>query len=252
LAGAAVNRIWKEIRSWLAFLAGFAAISCLVIQPFKIPSGSMIPTFLVGDFLIVNKFCYGYSGDSFRIGTVNLLPFLNMEKRVLASKQPERGDVVVFRNKRDKDLNYIKRVIGIPGDKIEVINGVVNINDKPVELKGDGEYSLIENGELTIYKKYIEKLPNGYAHVIIKKFDFGKGYLDNVGPFIVQNDHYFMMGDNRDCSQDSRVVEAVGNVHISQIMGRAEMLFFSSSCKLYEVFKWPVSIRFERFFNIIR
>jgi signal peptidase I len=233
-------------------LAGFVAVSCLVIQPFKIPSGSMIPTFLVGDFLIVNKFCYGYSKDSFRIGTFNLLPFWPSEKRIFSKKLPERGDVVVFRNMRDKNLNYIKRVIGIPGDKIEIINGVVHINDKPVELKEAGEFSLMENGELTIYKKYIEKLPNGYEHVIIKKVGFGEGHLDNVGPFFVQDEHYFMMGDNRDCSQDSRVVEAVGNVHISQIMGRAEMIFFSSSCKLLEVFKWPISLRFERFFNIVR
>jgi signal peptidase I len=247
-----MRRVWSEIKSWISVLAVFSIISCLVVQPFKIPSGSMIPTFLVGDFLVVDKFCYGYSGDSFRIGTFNLLPFLNIKKRVFASRLPAYGDVVVFRNKKDKDHNYIKRIIGLPGDKVEIVDGVVHINDKPVDLKEDGEYSLMENGELTIFKKYIEKLPNGYCHILIKKFDFGSGALDNVGPFVVPKDHYFMMGDNRDCSKDSRVVESVGNIHINRIMGRARMLFFSSSCKLYEVFKWPVSIRFERLFNIIR
>jgi signal peptidase I len=218
----------------------------------------MISTLLVGDFLLVNKFCYGYSNDSFRIGTVNLLsflynllPFLHIDKRLLVFGVPKRGDVVVFHNKKDKNQNYIKRIIGLPGDQIELKDGVVYVNDKPVELKEDGEYTIIENDNCIIYKKYIEKLPNGYEHVIIKLQPFGEGRLDNVGPFMVPDNHYFMLGDNRDNSQDSRVMEKVGFIHLNQIMGRAELLFFSSSCKWYEVFKWPFSIRFERIFSLI-
>jgi signal peptidase I len=211
----------------------------------------MIPTLLVGDFLLVNKYCYGYSNDSFRIGTFTF-PLPKIGRDLHSDKLPQRGDVVVFRNEKDKNQNYIKRVIGLPKDKIELKNGIVYINDKPAELKEDGEYSIIEKDEYVIYRKYIEKLPNGREHVIIKKYAFGDGALDNVGPYYVPEGCYFMMGDNRDNSQDSRVLEAVGFIPLDCILGRAECLFFSSSCEIYEVLKWVFSMRFERFFTAIR
>lgn len=240
-----------NIKEWIIVLTSFVVVSCFLIQPFKIPSGSMIPTLLVGDFLVVNKFVYGYSNDSFRIGTFSI-PLPKITKRLFSENTPKQGEVVVFRNPKDRDHNYIKRVIGTPGDKIQIINGVVNINDKPCDLKEDNDYSIIENEQYVVYKKYIETLPNGYKHVIIKKFPFGQGGLDNVGPFVIPEGHYFMMGDNRDNSQDSRVIEAVGFVPLERIMGRAELIFFSSSCSIFEVLKWPFSMRFERFFNLIR
>ncbi|MDR0942256.1 MAG: signal peptidase I [Holosporales bacterium] len=243
------DKLWKNIKEWLYVLVSFTLISCFLFQPFKIPSGSMIPTLRVGDFLIVNKFCYGYSNDSFRIGTFTF-PLPKITKRLFPTL-PQRGDVVVFRNEKDRNQNYIKRIIGLPGDKIELINGIVHINDKPVEIKEDGEYSIIDEGEYVVYKKFIEKLPNGYEHAIIKRFEFGQASLDNVGPFIVPEGHYFMMGDNRDNSQDSRVMEAVGFIPLERIMGRAECIFFSSSCSLFEILKWPFSIRFERIFKTI-
>ncbi|MDR2074868.1 MAG: signal peptidase I [Holosporales bacterium] len=245
------EKIRQTIKEWVIVILSFVLVSCFLYQPFKIPSGSMIPTLLVGDFLIVNKYCYGYSNDSFRIGTFTF-PLPKIHKRIMGDKLPQRGDVVVFRNEKDKDLNYIKRVIGLPGDTIQLIDGIVNINGKPVELRQIEDYSIIEDGEYGIHKRYMEKLPNGYEHVIIKTFDFGKAHLDNVGPFVVPENHYFMMGDNRDNSQDSRVMEKVGFIPISKIMGRAECLFFSSSCSWYEVLKWPFSMRFERFLTIIR
>ena len=240
-----------NIKEWIVVLSTFIVISCFLFQPFKIPSGSMIPTLLVGDFLIVNKFCYGYSNDSFRIGTFTF-PLPKITKRLMMSKTPQAGEVVVFRNEKDRNLNYIKRVIGVPGDKIELKDGVVHINDKPLELKEAGEYSIIDRDEYVVYKKYIETLPNGYEHVIIKRYGFGQIPLDNVGPFIVPEGHYFMMGDNRDNSQDSRVMEKVGFIPLNNILGRAECLFFSSSCSLFEVLKWPFSMRFERFFTLIK
>lgn len=241
----------ENIKEWVVVLSTFVVISCFLFQPFKIPSGSMVPTLLVGDFLIVNKFCYGYSNDSFRIGTFTF-PLPKIANRFMMLNLPKAGEVVVFRNEKDRNLNYIKRIIGVPGDKIEVKNGIVHINDKPLELKEDGDFSIIENGEYVVYKRYMETLPNGYKHVIIKRYGFGNIPLDNVGPFVVPEGHYFMMGDNRDNSQDSRVMEKVGFIPINHIMGRAECLFFSSSCSLFEVFKWPFSMRFERFFTLIK
>lgn len=241
----------QNVKEWVVVLATFALISCFLFQPFKIPSGSMIPTLLVGDFLIVNKFCYGYSNDSFRIGTFTF-PLPKINKRLMIDNLPKAGEVVVFRDEKDDDKNYIKRVIGVPGDKIELKNGIVHINDKPLELEEAGEYSIIDNNEYVVYKKYFETLPNGYKHVIIKRYGFGQSPLDNVGPFVVPEGHYFMMGDNRDNSQDSRVMEKVGFIPLNHIMGRAECLFFSTSCTLFEVFKWPFSMRFERFFTLIK
>jgi signal peptidase I len=211
----------------------------------------MVPTLLIGDFLIVNKFCYGYSNNSFRIGTINI-PLPKIEKRIFMKNTPKRGDVIVFRNEKDKDLNYIKRVIGLPGDTIELINGIVNINGKPVGIEEQGEYSILENNDYVIYNKYIEILPNGCRHVIIKRVKFGGGRLDNVGPFVVPEGHYFVMGDNRDNSQDSRVIEKVGFVPLDNILGRAECIFFSSSCRLFQILKWPFSIRFERMLTAIK
>ncbi len=243
--------IRKSIKEWVIVLGSFILINCFLFQPFKIPSSSMVPTLLIGDFLIVNKFCYGYSNDSFRIGSLTF-PLPKITKRLWAKHLPQRGEVVVFRNEKDKNLNYIKRIIGMPGDTIQLINGVVNINGKPVELRQIDDFTIIENEEYRIYKRYMEKLPNGYEHVIIKAVDFGQAHLDNVGPFVVPEGHYFMMGDNRDNSQDSRVMEAVGFIPLERIMGRAECLFFSSSCGLFEIFKWPFSIRFERIFTAIK
>ncbi len=244
------DKILKQIKEWVVVLSVFVGISCFLYQPFKIPSGSMIPTLLVGDFLVVNKFCYGYSNDSFRIGSFTF-PLPKIGKRIFGYHLPERGDVAVFRNPLDNDNNYIKRIIGLPGDKIQLINGVIHINDVPVELKDAGEYSLIDREEYGVYKKYIEKFPNGHEHVIIKRDAFGEGMLDNVGPFYVPEGCYFMMGDNRDNSKDSRVMEGVGFVPLERIMGRAELIFFSSSCSLFEVLKWPFSIRYGRIPTLI-
>ncbi|MBQ8651419.1 MAG: signal peptidase I [Alphaproteobacteria bacterium] len=245
------EKIWKNLKEWIVVIGTFVTISCFLYQPFKIPSGSMIPTLLVGDFLVVNKFCYGYSNDSFRIGNFTF-PLPKIKERILGFKKPQRGDVAVFRNPLDNNNNYVKRIVGMPGEKIEIIQGVLHINDKPVELKSEGEFSIIDRGQYTVYQKYTEKFPDGGEHVMIKREEFGKGMLDNVGPYYVPEGHYFMMGDNRDNSKDSRVLEGVGYVPEDRIMGRAELIFFSSSCSLFEVLKWPFSIRYERIPTLIK
>ena len=243
--------IRKTVKEWVVTIIVIVGINCVAFQPFKIPSESMVPTFLIGDFLIVNKFCYGYSNDSFRIANFTF-PLPKIAGRLFGYSLPKYGDVVVFRNPKDRDVNYVKRVIGLPGDTVQIRDGIVYVNDKPLQLIDDGEYVISENGRYVVYKKYQEVLPNGYKHVILKYFQFGKAHLDNTEPFVVPSGHYFVMGDNRDNSQDSRVMEKVGFIPLERIMGRAECLFFSISCKIYEIFKLPFSIRFDRIFTLIR
>ncbi|MDR0695377.1 MAG: signal peptidase I [Holosporales bacterium] len=239
------------LKEWIKVATIIIVASFFGYQTFKIPSESMKPTLLVGDFIVVNKYCYGYSQDTFRIGTINV-PFLNFKGRIFSCSLPQRGDVVVFRNEKDKNQNYIKRIIGLPGDTIQLKGGIVHINGEAAPLVDDGEYSDIENGEYFIQKKYIEQLPNGVNHVIIKREALGKGRLDNVGPYQVPLGHYFLMGDNRDNSQDSRVLESVGYIPIECIMGRADLIFFSSSCSWWEILKWPFSARYERILTQIK
>ncbi len=245
----------KETKSLFKDLTVMFALLFIVFsfwfQPFKIPSESMVPTLLVGDFLVVDKQCYGYTNNSFRMWS-KTLPLPKFSKRFFASKKPQYGDVVVFRNPKDGDKNYIKRLIGMPGDKVQLKDGIVYINDKQCSITEVDTYSLMSKGEYKIFKKYIETLPNGREHVIIKYVPFGKGYFDNTEPYTVPEGHYFVMGDNRDNSSDSRVMETCGFIADEYVMGEAKYLFFSSSCKWYEIFKWVSSIRFDRMFTKIR
>ncbi len=216
-------------------------------EPFNIPSGSMIPTLLVGDYLFVSKFSYGYSRYSFPFGIV---PF---EGRIMES-MPERGDVAVFRFPADTSVDYIKRIVGLPGDRIQVIQGVLNINGEPVERE------LIEGYEINAgtaasatVLQYMETLPNGRAHPVIEtRGDIGT--LDNTPLYVVPEGHFFAMGDNRDGSSDSRVMASVGFVPIENLIGRAEILFWSIDSDAWELsfsgfWKLPFAIRYGRLLN---
>ena len=220
-------------------------IRTFLFEPFNIPSGSMIPNLLVGDYLFVSKYSYGYSRHSFPFGVAKFEGRIN-------GKRPEQGDVVVFKLPTDTSIDYIKRVIGMPGDTIQMINGRLYINDKRIERESIGmaEYDNGYSGEVNV-TKYKEKLPNGVVHTIYEEGDDMP--LDNTEKYTVPENHYFMMGDNRDNSRDSRVLDLVGYVPFDNLVGRAEIIFFSANGKanIVQFWKWPWAIRYERILSLI-
>ena len=216
-------------------------------EPFNIPSASMVPTLLVGDYLFVSKFSYGYSRYSLPFG-VPLIP-----QRVFFTP-PRRGDVVVFKLPTNPSIDYIKRVIGLPGDRIQMKSGILYINDTPVKReRTDHCEAPPEDARGMAYQRYLETLPNGVSHCIIEIGDDMP--LDNTGVFLVPPDHYFMMGDNRDNSADSRDPNSgVGYVPAENLVGRAQFTFFSTNgyAHWWEVWNWPFTIRYGRLFTAIR
>lgn len=225
------------------FLAVF--IRTFFYEPFNIPSGSMRPTLEVGDYLFVNKPAYGFSRYSFPFG------FAPLEGRIWAA-EPQRGDVIVFKLPTNTHIDYIKRLIGLPGDTIQVRKGRLYINGERVERESLGlrKVDTSNYGEIAMHE-YIETLPGGAVHHIYEESD--EGALDNTDVYTVPDGHYFMMGDNRDNSQDSRVTSAVGFVPFENIVGRADVIFFSTNgyAEMIEFWKWPWSIRYNRLFTDI-
>ncbi len=216
-------------------------VRTFAFEPFNIPSGSMIPTLLVGDYLFVSKFSYGYSKHS--------MPFsLPVIPGRIFETEPERGDVVVFKLPSDTSQDYIKRVIGLPGDTVQVTNGRLYINNKLVERERIEDYILTDGtGRSAAVPQYLETLPNGKVHRILELFG-DQGPSDNTEAFTVPEGHYFMMGDNRDNSADSRAFPSRFRfVPIENLVGRAEFLFYSkdSSQPVYDL----GSIRFDRLFQ---
>jgi signal peptidase I len=280
---------------WAAVLA--IIVRTFAIEPFHIPSDSMIPNLFVGDHLFVSKISYGYSRQSFPFS----LPLIN--NRLFFSK-PETGDVVVFKkiNGRRPD-NYIKRLIGQPGDKIQVKGGILHINGAAVTREYVGKFFVVNlprsirtsdsvtittkdsqtltvintkklylngrplpddsytiaykqlpnfTGEAIELSKYVETLPNGVRHFIIELSDDRD--MDNTAEYQVPENHYFMMGDNRDMSEDSRFLDEVGYIHMRDLIGRANVIFFShnNSVRFFELWKFLRPIRYERLLKTIR
>ena len=213
-------------------------------EPFNIPSGSMKPTLLVGDYLFVSKFAYGYSQYSLPLG----LPLFS--GRIFGSL-PERGDVAVFKLPSDNSTDYIKRIVGLPGDRIQVINGVLQVNGEAVRLEALGPFIDDMDGRQVPIPMYAETLPGSdESHLILDLTE--RGRLDNTDVFVVPEGHVFAMGDNRDNSLDSRTTN-VGFVPIENLIGRADLLMFSvdGSARIWEPWKWPWAIRHNRLFRPI-
>jgi signal peptidase I len=204
----------------------------------------MIPTLLVGDYLFVSKFSYGFSRFSFPFG----IPIF--EGRVFAS-EPQLGDVVVFKLPSDNRTDYIKRVVGLPGDRIQIINGVLNINDVPVKREQAGDFVMTDGVRgVRTARRFVEVLPNGRTHSIIEVSD--RGPFDNTQEYTVPKGHYFLLGDNRDSSRDSRFMEEVGYVPLENLVGRAVIIFFSVDGPIWRVWEWHRSLRLGRFFQSIQ
>ena len=222
-------------------IAGALALGfrSLLFEPFNIPSGSMIPTLLVGDYLFVSKYSYGYSRYSFPFG---MAPF---DRRVFETP-PERGDVAVFRQPQNESVAFIKRIVGLPGDRIQVTDGVLRINDVAINRVRKGFATASDGYNVIRFAVYQETLPNGKSYLIQERSDYDD-VLDNTNVFLVPEGHYFMMGDNRDNSRDSRTT-SVGMVPAENLIGRAERLFYShnNSAHLWEIWKWPFAIRYGR------
>ncbi|HEX4408451.1 MAG TPA: signal peptidase I [Xanthobacteraceae bacterium] len=224
-------------------------IRTFLFQPFNIPSGSMIPTLLVGDYLFVSKYSYGYSKYSLQLPY--LPPFPLFSGRIWDSG-PHRGDVVVFRLPRDPSIDYIKRVIGLPGDRIQMIDGVLNINGTPVPRERVDDFINDDDTSVQRVKQLRETLPNGVKYNTLDLTD--NGFYDNTPVYIVPPGDYFMMGDNRDNSTDSRVLSDVGYVPAENLIGRAQVIFFSirGDAHAWEVWRWPWVVRWGRLFTLVR
>ena len=237
--------IYDNAKTLLGALLIAILIRSLLFQPFYIPTSSMEPTLLVGDRIFVSKYAYGYSKHSF--------PFSpDITNKRFFSKMPKRGDLVVFKTPADNRTDYIKRLIGMPGDTIQFVDGSILINNKKILRKRIESEKVIKCGNFLLETDtYREILPNGVEHTVVYK---KKGSLQNTKIFKVPANHYFLLGDNRDCSKDSRYLDSVGYVNNLNLVGKAKLIFFSNDTNISSLIKiWNInkSFRLERLFKVL-
>jgi signal peptidase I len=244
---------WKQRIGAAIPVALHAIIIAVVIrtflfQPFNIPSGSMMATLLIGDYLFVSKYTYGYSHYSFPFS-----PPLFSGRDTILGKGPQRGDVVVFRLPRDDSIEYIKRVIGLPGDKIQMIDGLLHINGVAIKRERAEDFVGTEDTPgIKRIKRWKETLPEGKSYYTLDLVD--NSFYDNTPVYTIPPDHYFMLGDNRDNSADSRMMNQVGYVPLENFVGRVEIIFFSlgDGEAPWKIWRWPHTMRWKRFLTPIR
>ena len=240
-----INLVLDNVKTLIGALFIAILIRSLLIQPFYIPSSSMEPTLLVGDRIFVSKYTYGYSKHSF--------PFSpNFSGKRFFSKSPIQGDLVVFKTPADNRTDYIKRLIGLPGDEIQFVNGELIINGKKIIRQRIKITEPIRCGSYLLEtKNFVETLPNGVKHLVSYN---ASGTLRNTKKYVVPNGHYFLMGDNRDCSKDSRFLEEVGYVQKLNLVGKAKIVFFSNDTfkgSLLKFWNLKNSLRLERTFQVL-
>ena len=211
-----------------------------LFEPFHIPSSSMKPGLLIGDYIFVSKYSYGYSRYSFPLG-------LDLFEGRIWKSTPKRGDVAVFRLPINPKINYIKRIVGLPGDKLQMRNGVLFINDEEVLKKPEGFFIDSDSEIRHEIEQYVETFPNGKTYQTLDQDP--RAPQDNTGIYSVPQGHYFMMGDNRDNSQDSRFLDHVGYVPEENLIGKTSIIFFSNSKPTWKFWHWHKSIRFNRIFS---
>ena len=240
------KKIIENLKTIIYALIIALIIRSFLFQPFYIPSSSMEPNLLVGDRLFVSKYSYGYSRHS--------LPFSpNLTNKRYLSKNPERGDVVVFKTPVDNRTDYIKRLIGLPGDTLQIINGDLYLNNKKIKRNKIKITININCGNVILNVNAFEEiLPDGKSYIAVYNKE---GTMQNTDKFIVPDEHFFFMGDNRDCSKDSRFLASVGYVSFNNLLGKARIIFFSNDKKkgnFFKFWKWHKSIRIDRFFDRIQ
>jgi len=252
--------LWDTVRTIIYAIAIALTIRIFVLEPFTIPSGSMLPTLQIGDYIFVSKYRYGYSRYSF--------PFsLELFPGRLFYSEPERGDVVIFRKPGPEKVDFVKRLVGLPGDRLQVRRGILYLNGKAVDRENigpikieqrvnGGTYDWLRDPQTGEYlyeetPHFIETMPNGKAYSVIE-LQGNTAYKDDTKEYLVPEDHFFFMGDNRDSSADSRY-QTLGFVHKNFLIGRAEFIVHSTNrrAEFWEFWKWPETIRFERIFKTV-
>ena len=241
-----ISKIIDNLKTLLIALFIAVIIRSLLFQPFYIPSSSMEPTLLVGDRIFVSIYTYGYSKHSFPFSP----PILN--KRIFSS-EPKYGDLIVFKTPSDNRTDFIKRLVGLPGDKIQIKNGDLLINQEKVEKEEMlNDFEIKCGGENIDVKLFNEILPNNIKHTVV----YNKiGSMVNSDLYTVPKDHYFLLGDNRDCSRDSRFLSSVGYVHKDNLVGKARLIFFSNDTNngsVLKIWNWNKSFRFKRLFKKLK
>ena len=235
---------WRETVKTVVYAVLIAlVIRTVAYEPFNIPSGSMLPTLLIGDYVFVSKFPYGYSKHSIPLS----LPLFDGR---INEAPVKRGDIAVFKLPTDNSTDYIKRIMGLPGDRLRIADGVLQINGKAVKRQRVEDFVQKHSGaRYGRVRQYRETLPNGRSYLTLDLQP--RGMADNTNVYVVPPDHYFAMGDNRDDSTDSRFLDHVGFIPAENLVGRADMIFFSvnDQARIWEVWKWPIAIRFSRFFS---